>query len=65
MSLCVHMSFLANVHCSESLVWFEASGFCYTIDTVSSQGLLLDPVGALCHGDAAALDLQDWPWDQS
>ena len=31
---------LANVHCSESLVWFKASGFCYTISTGSSLGFL-------------------------
>ena len=33
---------LANVHCNESLVWFKASGFCYTINTGSSLGLLSD-----------------------
>ena len=38
----VHTSLLANVHCNESLVWFEASGFCYTINTGSSLGLLSD-----------------------
>jgi hypothetical protein len=26
----VHTSLLANVHCNESVVWFEASGFCRT-----------------------------------
>lgn len=35
----VHTSFLANVHCCESLVWFKASGFCYTINTGSLLGL--------------------------
>ena len=30
----------ANVHCNESLVWFEASGFCYTINSESPLGLL-------------------------
>lgn len=25
------MSLLARVQCKESLVWFEASGFCYTV----------------------------------
>ena len=39
---------LANVHCSESLVWFEASGFCYTINTGSSLGLLLDTLLSPC-----------------
>ena len=36
------MSLLANVHCNESLVWFEASGFCYTINSRSSPVFLLD-----------------------
>ena len=38
----VHTSFLKNVHCNESLVWFEASGFCYTMSPGSSRGLLLE-----------------------
>jgi hypothetical protein len=38
----VHTSFLANVLCNESLVCFKASGFCYTISTGPSLGLLLD-----------------------
>lgn len=38
----VYISLLASVHCSESLVWLEASGFCYTSNTGSSLGLLLD-----------------------
>jgi hypothetical protein len=29
-------------HCSESLVWFEASGFCYSINPGSSPGLRSD-----------------------
>jgi hypothetical protein len=33
---------LMNGHCSASLVWFKGSGFCYTINTGSSLGLLLD-----------------------
>jgi hypothetical protein len=35
----VHTSLLGN-DCNESLVWFEASGFCYTVNTGSSMGLL-------------------------
>jgi len=31
---------LANVCCNKSLVWFKASGFCYTINTGSSLGPL-------------------------
>lgn len=50
---------LANVHCSESLVWFEASGFCYTINPGTSLGLVGYPVVALCHEILVALDLQD------
>jgi len=38
----VRTSLLANVHCNESLVWFKASGFCYTINTGSSLRLLLE-----------------------
>jgi hypothetical protein len=38
----IYTSFLANVHCNEFLVWFKASGFCYTINIGSSLGLLLD-----------------------
>lgn len=36
-----HITLLAGVHCKESLVWFEAPGFCYTVDTGSSPGPLL------------------------
>ena len=32
---------LASVHCRESLVWFEALGFCYTTDSGPSLELLL------------------------
>ena len=38
----VHTSLLVSVLCSESLVWFEASGFCYTINTGTSLRLLSD-----------------------
>jgi hypothetical protein len=33
----IQTSLLANTYCSESLVWFKASGFCYTIITGFSQ----------------------------
>ncbi|KAL6092449.1 hypothetical protein STEG23_022795, partial [Scotinomys teguina] len=36
------ISLLASVHCKESWVWFEASGFCCTMDAGPSLGLLLD-----------------------
>jgi hypothetical protein len=41
----VHTLLLAKVHCNEALICFNSSGY---------------PVVALCHGDHAALDLQDW-----
>jgi hypothetical protein len=37
-----HRSLSANVHCDESLVWFEALRFCYTINTGFSLELLLN-----------------------
>jgi len=37
----VPTSSLANVHCNESLVWFEISGFCDTINIGPSSGLLV------------------------
>lgn len=55
-TLFVLISLLANVHYNESLVWFKASGFHYTINTGSSLGLRLE---ILCHGDPTTLDLQD------
>jgi hypothetical protein len=57
----VHTSLLANVHCHESPVWFEASGFCCPISNRSSWGLLGYPVVVRCHEDPAALNLWDWP----
>jgi len=36
----VQTSLLAKVHYNESAVWFEASGFCYMVNTGSSLGLL-------------------------
>ena len=46
---------------AEPLVWFEASDFCYTIDTGSSLGLILDILLlSCCCRDHTALDLQDW-----
>lgn len=38
----VRTASLANVHCNESLVLVEVSGFCYTINTGSSLQLLWD-----------------------
>jgi hypothetical protein len=39
---CVHTSSLTNVYCNNSLVWNEASGGFYSINTATSLGLLLD-----------------------
>lgn len=60
-----HTALPANVHCSESLVWFETSGFRDTINIGSSLGLL--PVILLlpCVMDPAALDQQAWPFHMS
>ena len=52
-----HMSLLANVHCNEPLVWFKASGFCYTTNTCSSLESFQIFCVVLCHRDPAALDL--------
>ena len=52
----IHIALLASVHCKESLVWFKASGFCYTIDTGPSLGLLLDILLLSCIVE----NLQDW-----
>ena len=62
----VHTSSLANVHFNESVVWSEASGFCDIINIGSSSGTPPSyPVVALCYGDPAALEQQDWPFPTS
>ena len=38
----VYTALLAAVYCHDSLVWIKASDFCYTINTGSLPGLLLD-----------------------
>lgn len=38
----VHTSLLLSVHCDESLVRFEVTGFCYILGTGPSLQLLLD-----------------------
>lgn len=38
----VHNSLLWNIHCNESLIWSEASGFCYFTNIRTSLGLLSD-----------------------
>ena len=45
----VHTSSLAKVHCNESLVWFQAFGYCHTFNLRSPVWTLLGyPVAALC-----------------
>lgn len=48
---------IADVHCNESLVRFEVSGFCYTIIAGATLGLSDNPV-VLCSGDNASLNVQ-------
>lgn len=36
----VHTSLLVNVGCNDSLVWYEGSGFCSSVDAGTSPGLL-------------------------
>lgn len=55
----VQTSLLVNIHCNGSLVWCEASGFCHSISPGSSQTPFRYPVAVLCHGELAALDLQN------
>lgn len=38
----VYTSLLANVHCKDLLAWYEDSSFCYSADTGTSLGPLLD-----------------------
>ena len=38
-----HTSLHADIHCKESLVWFEASGLYYTINTGTLPGHLWLP----------------------
>ena len=42
LSFFVHTSLFTNVYYNESLIWFEASGFCSVINTGSSARLLLN-----------------------
>lgn len=47
-NLFAQTALLKIVHCNESLVRVEVSGFCYTISTGSPLGLFLD---IMCHGN--------------
>ena len=59
---CLSIHF-ANIHGNVSLVWFEASGFCYTINSVLGTPSRCSVV-APCCGDPAALGLYVWPLPQ-
>jgi hypothetical protein len=48
--------FLSNVHCNDTLVWYEASGFCYSINTRTLLGLLSDILLLAC-GEPVILGL--------
>lgn len=56
----IHISLLASGHCKESLVWFQASSFCYTSDTRPAWDSPQDKDN-LCLGDPIALNLQNQP----
>jgi hypothetical protein len=55
----VHTSSLANIHCNESLIWTQISGFCDTILAGTTPGY---PVVSLCHEDTASFEQQDGPF---
>lgn len=57
----VFTSLLADVHCNESLLWFEDCGLCDTISIGSSWGLLSYFVVAKCQGNSEILKKKDWP----
>jgi hypothetical protein len=57
-SFCSNSFTCKNVHCNESLVWLQIPGFCYTINSGSSQVLEYLIVALYCGGPSA-LVLQD------
>ena len=57
----VFTSLLANVHCNESLFWFEDCGLCDTISIGSSLGLFSYFVLAKCQGNSEILKKKAWP----
>lgn len=63
----VYTSSLANVHFNESLVSFQVSGVCDTINIGwSLTGTLPGyPVVFLCPGEPIAFDQQDWQFHKS
>lgn len=55
----VQTALFVNVYCTETLVWFKSSGFCYT-NTGLLETFLCPFAVFLCHGNPTALVLQDW-----
>lgn len=58
----VHTSLHGDVHCNESFDWFEASDFCYTINTRSSRSSSQISCSYPVSWRSAPLDLQDKPF---
>lgn len=57
---CVQTTLLADVHCSELLVWFRPSGFWHTINIRPSGNSSWISCPCPENGDPAAMVLQDW-----
>ena len=53
----VYISFLANVHCEESLVWYVSSGFSLNHYWNLTETPLRYPLVAQCHGGPVVLNL--------
>lgn len=61
-SVSTHLHLQIDAHCNESWVWFERPLASTTLSILNPHRTpLRQPVVAPCHGDPAALDLQDWP----
>jgi hypothetical protein len=61
MSHCIHICLqiaTANIHCTESLLSFEAFGFCYTISSGSSLELPSEIILLLWIMESLQLNLQ-------
>ena len=54
-----HTCLLTNIHCNESLVWYKASDFCYSINIGTTGTPLRYAAVALCYEDTIILVLQD------
>lgn len=61
----VHIFLLASMHCKESLVWFEASYFLYTINIGPSLGFSVEILQFLDLPDMPPLhDPADHRWNE-